>query len=687
MRALSNWTKFAGYPFGDRVTYDKYSNPEHDFPFESDFEASEQWHKDWTRLREGRSGYADPNHPFLHQGSAAINTYKMFLEVAHHALKPGGRMGFLVPSGIYSDMGAGALRQLFLNDSRWTNLYCFQNERFVFDSVHHSFKIAAIHVQKCGDGVPLMTRFRLGPGDSPEVNEIEEDMLQDAGYLSVTHEQIRRFSPSSNVIIETRTEREIEILEKLYGGHMLLGDKEESGWKIRFRQGEFNMTSDSRLFPTRQKWEEEGYWPDEYGNWLKGNWQPYFGPTSILKRSRGLVLSGSGTAAIQVDDIEDVALPLYQGGMINLFDFCAASYQRREGKLGGQWFPTTWKDKRVDPKYLMGRQDYAAAESVIWGWKLGYRGISATTNQRTFISSIVPNRPCGNSIFLMSSPEVRAWSLVAVTCSFAFDWIVRRRLGGSNLNFFMASELPVVQRHTLLAIEPFREVIASLQFPHPVFAQIWRDSNRSRPWKRQWAVTDLERLRLRVMSEAVVASLFGLGSTSFDTIVKECDYSRTQLESKPFTRTLDTKGFWRFEKGTDPELRIAILAQVAFRDLERVGLKEFLNMNDGDGWMLPETLRLADYGLGHDERAKEPQPVASRLGPRFYDWQLEQSVEESWEECERHAEILDRILRAGPVAAEPTSDDANCGPPTDLFGEPVSTDLFGTPLYTRARKR
>jgi hypothetical protein len=40
------------------------------------------------------------------------------------------------------------------------------------------------------------------------------------------------------------------------------------------------------------------------------------------------------------------------------------------------------------------------------------------------------------------------------------------------------------------------------------------------------------------------------------------------------------------------------------------------------GWMLPETPRLADYGLGHDDRAKEHQPVASRLGPRFYDWLL-----------------------------------------------------------------
>ena len=56
--------------------------------------------------------------------------------------------------------------------------------------------------------------------------------------------------------------------------------------------------------------------------------------------------------------------------------------------------------------------------------------------------------------------------------------------------------------------------------------------------------------------------------------------------------------------------------------------------------MLPETLRLADYGLGHDERAKHPQPVASRLGPRFYDWQLVQSNDESWRECHLHARNL-----------------------------------------------
>jgi hypothetical protein len=49
---------------------------------------------------------------------------------------------------------------------------------------------------------------------------------------------------------------------------------------------------------------------------------------------------------------------------------------------------------------------------------------------------------------------------------------------------------------------------------------------------------------------------------------------------------------------------------------------------------------LADYGLGHDDRAKEHQPVASRLGPRFYDWQLAQSPRESWRECHIHARNL-----------------------------------------------
>ena len=312
LKALSNWTKFAGHPFGDRVTYDKDRNPEHDFAFDSNFEESARWHRDWQKLRKGRSGYADPQNPFLFQGSADINTYKMFLEIAHHVLRPHGRLGFLVPSGIYSDKGAASLRHLFLNESRWTNLYAFQNERFVFDSVHHRFKIAAIHVEKQGESGPLKTRFRLGPGDSPEVTELEEDILDDSSYLPVTREQIRRFSPSSGAILEARSDSDLEILEKVYATGVLLGDRSERGWNIRYTT-EFHMTNDSKLFPRRQAWEDQGYRADDYGHWLKGGWRAYSGPAEHFAREPGLIVSVDGTAAIHVDDVQDVALPLYQG--------------------------------------------------------------------------------------------------------------------------------------------------------------------------------------------------------------------------------------------------------------------------------------------------------------------------------------------------------------------------------------
>ena len=100
--------------------------------------------------------------------------------------------------------------------------------------------------------------------------------------------------------------------------------------------------------------------------------------------------------------------------------------------------------------------------------------------------------------------------------------------------------------------------------------------------------------------------------------------------------------------------------------------------------MLPETLCLADYGLGHDDRAKEPQPVGQLLGPRFLPWQLQQSVEESWEECERHAELIAKIVPP-PTPIEPASPPADG--PKNLLGEPIPTDLFGNPQYPSAKGR
>ena len=235
---------------------------------------------------------------------------------------------------------------------------------------------------------------------------------------------------------------------------------------------------------------------------------------------------------------------------------------------------------------------------------------------------------------------------------------------------------------------------ARLAIPALTFAIEWAAlpttvASRALAWKRQWAVSNGERHRLRAIAEAVTAHLSGLSQDEFAWILRDCDRPVNWLATKPNRHFLEPQGFWRVQRELDPELRLTILAQVAFHDLKRVGLDDFLSMNDGEGWMLPDRLRLADYGLGHDDRACEHQPVASVLGPRFYPWQCERSAEESWRECELHADLLRRI-------DEVTEDDEETGAaeekhgdevPTDLFGNPLETDLFGNIVHSKGKRQ
>lgn len=214
-----------------------------------------------------------------------------------------------------------------------------------------------------------------------------------------------------------------------------------------------------------------------------------------------------------------------------------------------------------------------------------------------------------------------------------------------------------------------------------LFSSDWlRWSGSSRECVR--GLTDSERRRLRIVVDATCAALLGVDSLELSELLDGCDLPVGRI-------TGATKGFWRVDKAKDPELRHTVLALVAFHDLEvkiqtrggdrEAGIAAFLGQNDGEGWMLPETLRLVDYGLGHDERAEQPQPVASRLGPRFYDWQLAQSAEESWRECHLHArnllgergyrELLDEIA-AGEVGG--FTSPANM--PTSVPSDPAAQE-------------
>ncbi len=656
---FSHWVTHSASPFGD---------PENAVAGKNLFSmgrGGKELHTRWRNRRQLSNGYRTGTSPFRYQ-LGRIFTYKLFLEKCWALLRDGGRLGQITPSGIYSDAWSQPLRELFLDRCRWEWLFGFENRDKVFE-IDSRFKFNPVIIEKGGKTKAIHTAFMR--------RKLEDWERAEALAIPYTRAQVDQFSPQSKAILEIQSQRDLEILEKIYANSVLLGDDGPEGWRIRYSL-EFMMNTDAHLFPPRPKWEAQGYRPDEYSRWLKGDWRPITEllaelgvkplaegehrcaqppydrlPISRVEIPAGVILSREADAWIREEGTEDTALPLYEGRMIGQFDFSQKGWVSGKGR-GSVWERVDWQAKSIRPQFLMRASeftDYSFTQLA----KIGQMRVSSGTNTRTLITTALPNLPCGDKVATLrpSDPKI-AILLSAIFSSFVCDYQARMRIAGLQIDQHLLYSLAVPKPPRTISNYVSTRLVG-LFFPSQSFAGFWCNldcqSEHSKcirkPWKSRWIISSNSRLAKSVGMGAVVASFFGTEFNDLRHILEACDRPRG-FDGKE----LKAKGFWRVDKDKDPELRQTVLTLVAFHDLEEKirefsgdrekGIEAFLNQNDGEGWMLPETLRLADYGLGHDDRAKEHQPVASRLGPRFFDWQFAQSPEESWRECHLHARNL-----------------------------------------------
>lgn len=542
-------------------------------------------------------------HAFRHQGAADLNLYKLFVEQAHALTRAGGRIGLIVPSALHTDKGTAPLRELLLDHCRWDWLFGFDNRNKVFD-IDGRFEFAVVIASKGGRTHALRSAFMR--------RELSDWQAEPPCSFVYPRACIARFSPRSQAIVELAGARELELLSALHERGVRLGDASEHGWRIDYTR-EFDLTNDSGLFVRSSTRAQQGYRADEYGHWLAGNWRAYAGPREILQREPNLVLSADRRHAIAVGEIEAVALPLYQGAMIQPFDSNAAA-----------------------PTYLIDPAHVHARDKCVDDLKFVLRDIARTTDTRTMIGTLLPGRPCGNTLAVLT-PRTNVIPLASVLGSLVVDWAARQRLGGTHLNLYVLEDIAVPRPDAAVHGESF---VLSLACTGDSFAPTWlTHGRRELGWRRRWAVTPHERLRVRVILDALAAHAFGLSPDELATMLADCDLPKPDAAR----HTLDAKGLWRVDKHQPPELRHTVLTQVAYQDLASLGIDAFLTQHDGEGWMLPEQLRLADYGLGRDDRAKQCQAVAARLGPRWLDWQLDEDPAACWDTCQRHASLIDAI--------------------------------------------
>lgn len=552
LKALSAFVKQVGSPFGDGDNDGKSFNLARG-------KENDRLHQRWAQARSKRHGYADQAHPFRYQGGGKVFTYKLFIELGHSLLRQGGQLGFLVPSGVYTDKGCTDLRTLFLSRCQWQWLFGFENRDRVFD-IDSRFKFCPVIVRKGGETETIRTAFM-----HRDLNDWAE---AERHVIPYERQQVERFSPKSRALLEIRTRRDLEVLEKIYSNSVLLGDDGPDGWGIKYAQGDFNMTSDSKLFPPRPEWEAKGYKPDEYGRWI--------GPDG------------------------DVALPLYEGRMIGQFDFSQKGWVSGKGR-SAVWREIPWEEKVVEPQYLMGEATAYAERQSVGSPKIAIMDICSATNMRTMYAAFLMHAPCGHSAPVMAvrgSRFLETLAFLTLCNSLAYDAQLRAKIGGLHLTWHYLDETAAPPFSTT-SLPALWDASACLSMPATCFAPEWlrlravQPPTRTVPWRRLWAITPHERLRLRCLLDAIVAELYGLDWDDLAWILRDCDHPAERMRDNTFTRTLDPKGFCRVDKDKDPELRHTVLTLSAFRDLKETvaqvgnlryeGIEAFCAQNDGDG--------------------------------------------------------------------------------------------------------
>ena len=444
---------------------------------------------DQAKARADRLGQvvrASGHYPLL--GGGDINLYSLFVERSLRLVKPGGLVGLLTPSGIYADKTAARFFKSVSTTGRVAGIYDFENKKVFFKDIHASFKFCALIVGGPQRTFPE-TRCAFFLHDTDTIGDPDR-------AFTLSPDDFARVNPNTGTAPVFRTRRDADLTRRIYQNHPVLvdrsGDEERRVWPVRYVRM-LDMTNDSYLFRTAAQLEDEGFYPVQGNHWKRGN---------------------------------ELYLPLYEGKMVQAFDHRAASVVVNSENLNRPAQPReTTLDEHADPNWLPDPQFWVGKEDVKWPegleWAVGFKDVTAPTNVRTMIASIVPRSGVGNTLPLLMSVADDVGSYQENAClwlgclnSFAFDFVARQKVQGQHLNWFVVEQLPVPtadayhrQFGDVSAADLVRDHVLRLTYTAHDMAPFARDLGHHGdpfPWDEE------ARRHLRARLDALYFHLYGL---------------------------------------------------------------------------------------------------------------------------------------------------------------------------------
>ena len=332
-------------------------------------------------------------------GTGDVNLYSVFAETFRALLNEEGQAGILTPTGLATDNTTSAFFADAFSKRRVRCFYDFINGGYFFPGVHAQLRFALSVFT--GHEQPFVSLAFL----ARRINDVTEQGLR------LTPDEVLSVNPNTGTLAVFDTPEDARITLGIYNRHPIL--IEESGqkrnpWGIRFLPV-FHMTNDSSLFVD----------VEEIRHLLDAGLEP----------------SHNGVGLV----------PLLEGKYIWHFDHRFAASVEGSPDKARDLTEAEHKSPNSDvvSRYYIARGQVQQAFAGKWDrdWLLGFRSITNPTNERTFVTSVVPAYGCGNSLLGMRLAEpAHAPLLQATLSSLAFDYIVRQKLSGSNMNLFFVKQ-------------------------------------------------------------------------------------------------------------------------------------------------------------------------------------------------------------------------------------------------------
>lgn len=452
------------------------------------------------RMFEAMNEFARAGGRFDLTARGKVNTYGLFAEHFLNLTREGGGAGLIVPTGIATDSTTAPFFGHLVSTQRLAGLIDFENSAPLFEGVHRSFKFCLLTI---GSRV-AEAAFSFFLTDPAQLEQAER-------RFTLSPAQIARINPNTKTAPVFRTRRDAELTAAIYDRVPVLINEGKgptgNPWGVEFRQGLFNMTSDSGLFRTAKQLEDEGFARDG-ADWAKETGARY--------------------------------VPLYEAKMIHQFDHRWATYEAdgttsRDMTLAEKQNP----EAEATPRYWVPTAEVGsrlAAKGWERNWLLGWRDITNATNERTVVFSAFPVKACGDTLLLMFPGVDDPYQMAALSgnmSALAFDYSVRQKIGGTHLKYNIFKQNPI--------LPPSAYDEAALAFIVPRVLELTYTSHSMAPFARDlgyeappFAWDEDRRAHLRAELDAWYALAYGLTRDELRYVLDPKDVMGEDYPSETF---------------------------------------------------------------------------------------------------------------------------------------------------------